>query len=184
MSGNSTPQQGSLPAASVRLALEATIGPDEAARALQNIGQDLADRIFDRLTTALQDDPAAEGRSPAQLDETDFWERLAQIFADLGWGGLTFSELHPGVGLLESHDWAEANPESASLRPSCHTTVALLANLLGRIADAEIGVLEVACRSRGDLDCRFIFGGRGALGGIYAGLRTGVSLEDLIEDLV
>lgn len=183
MSGTSTLQQGSLPAASLRLALEATIGPDEAARALQNIGQDLAARIYDRLTGALQDDAATAALEPDQLDETEFWQRLGRIFTDLGWGSLSFSELHPGVGLLESHDWAEADPESASLRPSCHATVALLANLLGRIANAEVGVLEIACRSRGDLDCRFIFGGRTALGGIYAGLRTGVSLEDLIEDL-
>lgn len=184
MSGNDTLNQASLPAASLRLALEASIGLDEAARALQETGQELGARVYDRLTATLQDDSTTTTTVPADLDEAEFWQRLGRIFADLGWGDLAFSELHPGVGLLVSHDWAEADPSSAALRPSCHCTTGLLANLLGRVAGAEVGVLEVACRSRGDLDCRFIFGGRSALGTIYAGLRTGVALDDLIAELV
>jgi len=184
MSGNDTLKPASLPAASLRLALEGSLGPDEAAKALQDAGQELGARVYDRLAATLRDDPTTATTEPAELDEADFWRRLGTIFAELGWGELTFSELHPGVGSLVSHDWAEADPASAALRPSCHCTTGMLANLLGRVANGEVGVLEVACRSRGDLECRFIFGGRHALGKIYSGLRDGATLDDLIAELV
>lgn len=183
MSGTHTLNQASLPAASLRLALEASLGPNKAAEALQKTGQELGARVYEHLAASLRDDPAVGGDDPAGLDEAEFWFRLGEIFADLGWGRISFSELHPGVGLLETFGWAEADPTTAALRPSCHATTGLLANLLGRIAGREVGVLEVACRSRGDLECRFIFGGREALGEIYAGLRAGVSLEDMIAEL-
>lgn len=184
MSGNDTLTKASLPAASLRLALEGSIGPDEAARALQDVGQKLGDQVYERLAASLRDDQTTAATGPADLDVAGFWQRLGKIFAELGWGELSFAELHPGVGQLSSHDWAEADPTSAALRPSCHCTTGMLANLLGRVANAEVGVLEVACRSRGDLECRFIFGGRAALDNIYAGLRSGTALEDLIVELV
>lgn len=166
-----------LPEAALRLSLEATVGHDEAAQALRRAGHAAGDAVF----TLISD--ATAGSELAGLDEADFWQRLSDFCADRGWGRILFDEAHPGVGALESADWAEADPDAASLRPSCHFTVGLIANLLGRIADDAVGVLETECRSRGDLYCRFLFGGRSALEQIYAGIRTGVSVEDLIADI-
>lgn len=176
-------QPGSLPTSSLRLALESRLGPDEAARVLQEVGEQLADHLYARLISELQAETESTDHDPASLEESEFWDRLGQILAGLGWGSLNFSVAHEGVGILESSDWGEADPASAALRPSCHTTAALIANLMGRIADGEIGVLEVECRSRGDLECRFAFGGRLALSNVYGVILNGGSLEDLVGDL-
>jgi predicted hydrocarbon binding protein len=166
-----------LPEATLRLSLEATVGHELAARALQRAGHDAGDAIFDAIRAEVGEN------GPANLDEADFWQRLNAFCADRGWGNIIFEEMHPGLGALESADWAEADPGVAALRPSCHFTVGMIANLLGRIANDDVGVLETECRSRGDLYCRFIFGGRAALDQVYAGIRAGVAVDDLIADL-
>src|SRR5690606_1888536 len=88
MSGNDTLTKASLPAASLRLALEGSIGPDEAARALQDVGQKLGDQVYERLAASLRDDQTTAATGPADLDEAGFWQRLGKIFAELGWGEL------------------------------------------------------------------------------------------------
>lgn len=163
-----------LPVASLlalRHALEADLGPDGAARALHRAGHAAGDALFTLLSTG------APGHSPAELGESEFWRRLGALFAERSWGRLAFDAVHPGIGSIESTDWAEADPEGDSLRPSCHFTAGLLANLLGRTAGEEVGVLEVECRSRGDLSCRFLFGGAPALQRLYAALRDGQDVE-------
>jgi hypothetical protein len=175
-----------LPDAALRLSLEATVGPDDAARALHRAGHDAGDSIFALLSEAALGNASGEfqpASALAALDETEFWHRLSELLAGRGWGRLYFQAAHPSVGSLESADWAEADPSAASLRPSCHFTVGLLANLLCRVARAEVGVLETACRSRGDLHCRFLFGGRIALDRLYTGICAGVSVDDLLMDL-
>jgi predicted hydrocarbon binding protein len=161
----------------LRHALEEELGADKAARAMNRIGHGAGDALVAALSKEIGTDDLAT------LDEAEFWHRLGVLFRSRGWGHILFEATHSGIGALESADWAEADPNAAALRPSCHFTVGLLANLLGRVADDEVGVLETACRSRGDLHCRFLFGGRGALDSIYAGMRIGVAVDDLIADL-
>ncbi len=176
-----------LPDAALRRSLEATVGPDDAARALQQAGHEAGDVIFAALHDTLPTDAPSVNGAPtgalAALDEAEFWHRLDTHFAKRGWGRVHFEAVHTGLGALVTADWKEADPNAASLRPSCHFTVGLLANLLGRVAGEEVGVLETECRSRGDLHCRFLFGGRYALSQLYAGIRTGVAVDDLIVDL-
>lgn len=187
-----------LPDAMLRRSLEASVGPDTAASALQRAGHEAGDAIFEALRDAVLRDAlrgeeilpnvvAPEDAPPtnalAALDESEFWKRLSALFAERGWGELLFSEVHAGIGALESSDWAEADPSAAALRPSCHFTTGLLANLLGRVAESEVGVLEVECRSRGDLHCRFLFGGRSALEHLYTGIRAGAEVAEAIGRL-
>jgi hypothetical protein len=87
------------------------------------------------------------------------------------------------VGALDSGNWVEVQPESAT-RPSCYFTTGLLANLLGQAADAEIAVLEVECRSRGDERCRFLFGAPVTLDELYGRLRSGEPVDQSIASLV
>lgn len=167
MSQSSRLPELGLPVASLhalRRALEAELGVPAAASALQSAGHAAGDAFFTLL---------ADGADPSQLGESEFWRRLNDLFASRGWGRLHFEPEHPGIGSLESTDWAEADAGGNAPRPSCHVTAGLIANLLGRTAGQEVGVLEVECRSRGDRRCLFYFGGREALGRIFEALRSG-----------
>ena len=172
-----------LPVASLlalRQAVETELGPDNAARALQQAGHAAGDAVF----AALSSEIAPDGSTLDQIPESQFWFRLGDFFARRGWGRLAFEAAHPGLGALESADWAEADPAAGALRPSCHFTTGLLANLLGRTVGQDVGALEVECRSRGDLRCRFVFGGQPALERLFEALRAGQDVETALAELV
>lgn len=179
--GSTTPELA-LPTAALaalRRFLMAELGADLGARALRQAGHAAGDALYPVLVGAAD----AQEDSAASLPETTFWRRLADLFAARGWGRLEREDLHPGIGALGTHDWMEADPETGAVRPGCHFTTGLLANLLGRAAGAEVGVIEVECRSRGDLRCRFLFGGRDALDVVYEALRSGGNLEESLARL-
>ena len=165
----------------MRAALDESVGPDAAATALRRAGHAAGDALFPLLSAGTPDAPAAEA---GELPEAAFWRRVADLFGSRGWGRLEFQAIHLGLGALEAADWAEADPADGGLHPSCHFTTGLLANLLGRTAGADVGVLEVECRSRGDLCCRFVFGGHDALDTLYQALARGQSLEQALAVLV
>jgi hypothetical protein len=189
---NSTPSELAIPAASLtalRHALTEDVGPEKAARALQQAGFAAGDAMFALLAGPVSAgrDASESGADPgalAQLPGSVFWRRFSDLFAARGWGRMSHEDLHPGLGCLESSDWIEADPAAGASRPSCFFTVGLLANLLGRIAGQPIGVLEVECRSRGDLRCRFLFGGSAAIDSIYAATLEGRSVEESLAELV
>jgi len=186
-----TPPELALPVASLaalRRALTEEVGPDTAARVLQQAGYAAGDALFPLLAgragnsqdTAGEDVDKAIGRLPGSV----FWRRLSDLFASRGWGRLHHEDLHPGVGSLESSDWVEADPAAAATRPSCFFSAGVLANILGRTAGVPVGVLEVECRSRGDLRCRFIFGGSAAIDAVYAATLEGRTVEESLAALV
>lgn len=187
-----TPAELALPVASLaalRRALNDEVGPETAARVLQQAGFAAGDAIYTVLVGRAgsgQDDGAADADAAAlgQLPGSVFWRRLSDLFASRGWGRLVHEDLHPGVGCLESSDWVEADPETGATRPSCFFSAGLLANVLGRTAGVPVGVLEVECRSRGDLRCRFIFGGSAAIEAVYAATLEGRSVEESLVELV
>lgn len=172
----------------LRQALTAELGGDAAAKALQMAGHAIGDTLYELLAgrriSGAAEPGAGDVASLGEMSESAFWRRLGELFADRGWGQLTHSAIHPGVGALDSSDWAEADPNSNATRPSCFITTGILANLLGRAAGASIGVLEVECRSRGDLRCRFAFGGREALEALYEGVRAGRDADAALAELV
>lgn len=180
MARHNTPTAGidlPLPAlAAIRRELTAALGTDAAARTLQAAGNAAGDAFHDLLAGA-HDAPLAG------LGEAEFWRRLGDFFAERGWGRLQHEAAHPGVGALESADWAEADTVGAARRPSCHFTTGLLANLLGRVAGESVSVLEVECRARGDLRCRFLFGGPAALDVVYGSVAEGASADRALEEL-
>jgi hypothetical protein len=168
--------------AALRDALTAEVGADSAAHALRAAGFAAGDAFF----TALTLPPGGADQSPAGIDDISaatFWRRLSQLFSTRGWGTLGHSSIHPGVGALDTSNWVEVQLDSAT-RPSCYFTTGLLANLLGQVADAELAVLEVECRSRGDERCRFLFGAPATLDELYARLRAGDPVNQSIASLV
>lgn len=172
-----------LPVASVhalRGALETEVGADASARALQAAGHAAGDAIY----AALAAEAAPAGGALHEIEQAEFWGRLGDFFYARGWGRLHFEAVHPGIGALESADWAEADPGAGALRPSCHFTSGLIANLLGRTANQDVGALEVECRSRGDLHCRFLFGGQPALERVYDALRRGRDIDGALAEFL
>ena len=57
--------------------------------------------------------------------------------------------------------------------PGCHLSTGMFADFFGRIADAQIAVLEVECRSMGDARCRFLAGSPETLSTIYDRMAQG-----------
>lgn len=190
---NSRPQELALPVASLaalRRELAAAVGGDAAARALQSAG-DAAGEAFSRAlvhgfgTTAGAPDPeTAAHERLAAIDQHAFWRRFGELFASRGWGHLTMSQVHPGVGALDAGDWVEADPDAGANRPSCFFTTGLLANVLGRVAGEDVSVLEAECRSQGGARCRFLFGSPVALEEVFRQLSAGHELEASLGSLV
>jgi predicted hydrocarbon binding protein len=174
-SGTRAPELA-IPVASLsalRHALTAEVGADKAASALRAAGHAAGDAWYPQLNRGEEGDVAA----------STFWRRLNQLFSSRGWGSLTHSPLHPGVGALDAADWVEAQPESAEPRPSCSFTTGLLANILGNVAGSDVAVLEVECRSAGDARCRFLFGSAEALNAVYERVSTGDAVDAALSGL-
>ncbi|HSJ07107.1 MAG TPA: V4R domain-containing protein [Longimicrobiales bacterium] len=157
-------------------ALNAQLGPEAAADALRTAGYAAGDAFFRILA----------GSSPDELKTLPadrFWGRLGMLFSARGWGHFRYEQAHPGVGSLESADWVESRTDSVAEQPACHFTTGLLANLLGNVAGAEVGVIEVECRSRGDGRCRFLFGGTDAVYAVYHRMAEGESSDAALEGI-
>jgi predicted hydrocarbon binding protein len=175
----SRPAEIAVPSAALgalRRALSDELGEDVAARVLRNAGHDAGDAFYQILAA---DAPTGL----AELDATTFWKRFAQLFSSRGWGALRHSDVHPGVAVLEAADWSEADAAGSDPRPACYFTTGLLANVLGKVAGSDVSVMEVECRSRGDGQCRFLFGSPEALRGVYELLLSGESTEDAVSQL-
>lgn len=157
----------------IRRSLVREVGAEAAGRALQEAGNAAGDALFDRLSRAadaLADTPSAS-----------FWDRLAGLFREMGWGTVEHRDLHPGVGALDARDWFEVDP--AARRPSCPFTTGVLANVLGRVAGGEVAVLQVPLPDGTPGGCRFLFGGAAAVERLYGGLREGRDLEAALSAL-
>jgi len=163
--------------AAMRAALEAECGPDAAARALRTAGFAAGNALYAALNAGAENQPV-DG-----MNAEVFWKRLVLLFSSRGWGNLSTAQLHPGIGALDSTNWVEAVPEAGAGRPSCHFTTGLLANLLGNAAGAEVAVLEIECRSKGDARCRFAFGAPEIMGAVYQYMLDGADAERSIAAL-
>jgi predicted hydrocarbon binding protein len=153
----------------LRRSLVSDLGGQAAGRALQAAGFAAGDALFDRLTRTAGDEGIEATPSAS------FWDRLAALFRELGWGVIRHEDLHPGVGALVATEWFEVGTETG--RATCPFTTGVLANLLGRAAGADVSVLQVGCESEGAGCARFLFGSAAALDGLYSELREGQDLE-------
>ena len=165
----------------MRHSLTEDVGADAAARALRAAGYASGDALYASLTQPFGGEES--GQKLAELSADSFWKRLSQLFSTRGWGTLSHEPAHQGVGALDTTNWVEAVPDTAT-RPSCFFTTGLLANLLGRAAGSSIAVLEVECRSRGDQRCRFMFGAPESMQAVYGLMRSGQEPDKLLDALV
>ena len=145
--------------------------------ALQRAGHAAGEGILRELASGTPDG------DPAALAKDTFWDTVASFFESRGWGRLSQSRIHPGMGLLTAYDWAEARDARGGGMLGCPISTGILARLLGEVAQGPIAVLQVACPSRGDDACQFLFGHEGAVGRSYDLLMEGVPLDRLLEEV-
>jgi predicted hydrocarbon binding protein len=161
----------------LRMSLERDAAP-HVASTLQEVGFAGGEELYHALTAWCRAEYGVE--RPAELDTRYLGEALSRFFAGLGWGQLAVRRLGGAVLALDSTEWAEALEEGGSEYPSCHLTCGMLADLFGRIADGLAAVMEVECRSRSDVRCRFLVGAPETLGTLYERMATGLSYVEAL----
>ena len=92
--------------------------------------------------TALESAVSVVESSADELTEGVFWSRLSDLMTRRGWGSVSHSAPHPGVGLIQSTDWAEAGTHSPF-------SEGLLSGLLSGVAGADVSVIRVPSGSDG-----------------------------------
>jgi predicted hydrocarbon binding protein len=144
---------------------------ESAPACLQEIGAAAGEDIYAAFCKWL---PGNTGlNDPGDLDAARFGEVLSAFFAQLGWGELTIERLGAGGLIITSAGWAEAAPEADATYPSCFVSSGLFADLLSRLADAPIAIMEIECRSRNDAQCRFLAGAPETLEAAYQAMSAG-----------
>lgn len=136
------------------------LAPAESAAILQDAGFATGEAL-----TAAWRNRVAERTGlddPAGLDTRWFGPLVDELCVTLGYGSLTITPQGDAALLLESGDWAEAEPGHGGA-PGCHFTCGCLAAFLTGLAGAPLGVLEVECRTAGDDACRFLAAGEAML---------------------
>lgn len=160
----------------LRSELEAAAGTLQTVRALHQTG-------YEAGTAAAPILHLAAGGNSLGLSRDGFWSHLSDHFFKRGWGTLTQEEIHPGVGLIETRDWAEPNADDVSSDASCSFSAGYLSGLLTELAGGPIAVLEVSCRGRGDDSCDFAFGSEAAIHDLYGRLLEGADLQAALSSL-
>ena len=164
----------------VRQGLAASRSPAEAAIVLREAGYASGSALYAAFERGL----AEQNRGPVELLSTsDFWEALSAFFEESGWGSLQYTRIHSGVAALDSPDWIEADPNAGTSYPTCHLSVGILADLLGRLPGGQVAVLEAECRSQGDPRCRFLFGAESTLNAVFQEIQAGESYDVGIDRL-
>jgi len=159
----------------LREALRDEAGPVAAVNSLHAAGFRAGEEVW--LGICRGDEAATRA-----LSETAFWSTVGEWFGRRGWGTLTFEAIHPGIGRLESGDWAEAEG-GEERQPSCAFTTGMFSSLLSAAAGGSVAALEISCRARGDDACRWVFGSETTVHQLYGSLLEGRPLEDALADL-
>lgn len=165
--------------AALRAALIRDAGPTAAAY-LQEAGYAGGETLFASFRHWLGSRGLPE---PEELSLEEFEQHASAYFRDAGWGTLRIGSLRDAVATLDSPDWGEADPDAGLELPGCHLTTGMFADFFGRIADAQIAVLEVECRSMGDARCRFLLGNHAVMSSVYEQMGEGAGYEEAVENV-
>lgn len=141
------------------------------AEALQEAGYAAGEATFQAFAAWL---PQVAGVDhPSDLAAPRLAEVLSQFFSALGWGTMQVTALGQAAVAVDAERWAEAAPDAHLEAPSCFFTSGMLADFMGRIANASLAVMEVECRSRGDARCRWLLGAPETLSSLYEHMTQG-----------
>ena len=148
----------------------ATHAPEQAIPILQEAGYAAGAGLFKTFTAE---------HNPADLDADLLAPTLSEFFTNGGWGAVTMSPVGTGALVLDSGDWAEAEPGTSQI-PMCFFSAGMLADFLGRLSEDTVAVMEVECRSKGDERCRFLSAAPDVLDKVYNEMTAGRSYEEAL----
>jgi predicted hydrocarbon binding protein len=149
------------------------------AQALQEAGYAAGEGTFRAFSAWL---PQAAGvDNPAELAAPRLAEILSQFFVSLGWGAVQVTSVGEAAVAVDATAWAEASPEAQLPYPSCFFTAGLLADFMGRLAEASLAVMEVECRSKGDARCRWLVGAPETLSALYEHMTQGADYLTVLQ---
>lgn len=127
---------------------------------------------------------AANGMAaPESLAYSQFQQAAARFFSETGWGTVTLEPLGDAAVAFDAPDWAESDPAAQMPYPSCYYSAGMLADVFGRVADGQLGCLEVECRSNGAARCRFLLASPEVIAQVYQRLTEGVNYQDALKEL-
>lgn len=150
---------------------------DHAVTILQEAGFAAGEGLYQAFCNWL---PGAVGAArPDDLSANQLTTVLSAFFTAMGWGAVTVAPLGRAALVLDSSDWAEAEPGSADA-PMCFFSAGMLADFLGRLSGEQVAVMEVECRSRNDGRCRFLSASPDTLNTVYEQMTQGASYEQAL----
>lgn len=152
--------------------------PDAAIMVLQEAGYAAGEGVYTALCGWLGTHAGTE--RPDELDASLFAGALSDFFHTAGWGHLTIAPVGGAALALDSHDWVEAEPDTAQM-PMCFFSAGMLADLMGRVSGEQVAVMEVECRSKGDSICRFLSASPGTLQEVYEKMTAGMSYVEALQ---
>lgn len=120
---------------------------------------------------------------PESLPYAQFQQAAARFFSETGWGNVTLEPIGDTAVAFDAPEWAESDPAAAMPYPSCYYTAGMLADVFGRVADGQLGCLEVECRSNGAARCRFLLASPAVIAHVYQRLTEGVAYQDALKEL-
>ncbi len=150
---------------------------DHAVTILQDAGFAAGEGVYHAFCAWL---PGQTGVArPDELDAGQLNDVLSAFFQATGWGNVAIEPLGHAALVVDSSDWAEADPGSAQA-PMCFFSTGMLADFLGRLSGALVAVMEVECRSRNDARCRFLSASPDTLNAVYEQMTEGTSYEQAL----
>jgi len=150
---------------------------DAAIPILQEVGFAAGEGIYQAFCAWL---PREGGVAhPADLDAGRLNDVLSSFFQTIGWGAVSVAPFGNAALVVDSMDWAEADPGSAET-PMCFFSSGMLADFLGRLSGEPVAVMEVECRSRNDGRCRFLSASPDTLNAVYAQMTEGRDYAEVL----
>jgi|SRR5689334_21012400 len=144
---------------------------------LQEVGFAAGEGIYQAFAAWLA---AARGVArPTELDAGQLDGALSEFFQAIGWGAVRVAPLGTSALVVDSSDWAEAEPGSADT-PMCFFSSGMLADFFGRLSGEPVAVMEVECRSKSDQRCRFLSAAPDTLNAVYEEMAKGNDYEAVL----
>ena len=151
--------------------------PDAALSILQETGFAAGEGVYRAFCAWL---PGETGVArPDELDAGRLNDVLSAFFQHAGWGAVSVAPLGNAALVVDSTEWAEADPGSAET-PMCFFSSGMLADFLGRLSGEAVSVMEVECRSRNDARCRFLSASPDTLNTVYEQMTQGTGYEQAL----
>ncbi|HYT03563.1 MAG TPA: V4R domain-containing protein [Gemmatimonadales bacterium] len=151
---------------------------DHAVTILQEAGFAAGEGVFQAFCAWL---PSQTGVArPEDVDAGQLNDVLSAFFQAMGWGAVSVAPLGNAALVVDSSDWAEAEPGTAQ-EPMCFFSSGMLADFFGRLSGQPVSVMEVECRSRNDARCRFVSASPDTLNAVYEQMAQGRTYDEVLE---